>query len=409
MVLRGRTISRTLASERHDREGHCLGVHDDDILDFDFVEDATGETPGASRPVPPAPPRMGGDEPPRGPGRPGLDSRHLTPLLRLVGVVGLAIALIVLLALWAEGCAGEDDQAAYTDYVESIGAIGADSAKIGDDLATLLTTAGLEQAELETKLGGLLQQQQLDVQRATELGAPGAAFPAHEYAVQALELRASGLQGLLTVFRATKDAKDASVAGERLASQARRLTASDVVWNDLFQSGLVASAEESGVEVAAPVSVFVENPDLYSPSSMSAIWQRIHGASTGGTPTGLHGSGLAFTKATPSGVQLSTETETTITVSTDLGFEVGVTNTGEEQEVQVQVTLTIPKQPNPIVKKGTIDLIDPGETKTVVFSDFPDVPFGEGTTIQVSIEPVAGETNTANNSAEYPVVFTLTP
>jgi hypothetical protein len=142
---------------------------------------------------------------------------------------------------------------------------------------------------------------------------------------------------------------------------------------------------------------------------MSAIWNRIHGASTGGTPTGLHGSQLAYTKATPSGTQLSTQTETTITVSTDLGFEVGVTNSGEEQEVQVEVTLTIPKQPSPIVKTGKIDLIDPGETKTVLFTDFPDVPFGEGTTIQVSVKPVPGEKNTANNSAEYPVVFTLTP
>lgn len=386
-----------------------MGVHDDDILDFDFVDDATGETPGAARPTSPSPSRASSDEPTRGPRGPRLETSHLTPLLRLIGVVALAIALIVGLALWAEGCAGGDDQAAYTDYSGAIGAIGTDSAKIGQDLATLLTTAGLEQTELETKLGGLLQQQQLDVQRATELGAPGAAQTAHEYAIQSLELRASGLQGLLSVFKATKDAKDAAVAGERLATQARRLTASDVIWNDLFQAGLATTAEQAGVEVTPPASVFVENPELYSPSSMSAIWQRIHGASTGGTPTGLHGSGLAFTRAMPSGVQLSTETETTITVSTDLGFEVGVTNTGEAQEVQVEVTLTIPKQPNPIVKKGTIDLIDPGETKTVVFGDFPDVPFGEGTTIQVSIEPVEGETNTGNNSAEYPVVFTLTP
>ena len=54
-------------------------------------------------------------------------------------------------------------------------------------------------------------------------------------------------------------------------------------------------------------------------------------------------------------------------------------------------------------------MIDPGETKTVTFSDFPDFPFGENTTVQVSVEPVPGETRTDNNSAEYPVVFTLEP
>ena len=52
-------------------------------------------------------------------------------------------------------------------------------------------------------------------------------------------------------------------------------------------------------------------------------------------------------------------------------------------------------------------MIDPGETQAVTFADFPDFPFGEDTTVQVSVLPVPGETNTTNNSAEYPVVFSL--
>ena len=54
-----------------------------------------------------------------------------------------------------------------------------------------------------------------------------------------------------------------------------------------------------------------------------------------------------------------------------------------------------------------IDIIDPAETKEVSFTDFPDIPFGEGTTVQVSTKPVPGEVNTTNNSLEFPVVFTL--
>jgi hypothetical protein len=321
--------------------------------------------------------------------------------------VAFAILLVVLLAVWAQGCAEDDKQSTYDGYFEDIGAIGADSAKIGEDLATLLTTPGLEQAELETQLGGLVQQQQLDVERAEALDPPGPLTPPNDRAILALQLRVSGLQGMLDVFKATKDSDDATAAGQQLALQGQRLDASDVVWLDLFQDAADDVAASEGVDAAAPPSVFVENADLFSARSMSAIWQRVHGASTGGTPTGVHGSSLAYTKATPSGTQLSTTTETTLTVSTDLGFEVGVTNSGEEQEVQVEGTLTIPKQPSPIVKKGTIDLIDPGETKTVVFGDFPDVPFGEGTTVQVSVKPVPGEKNPGNNSGEYPVVFTL--
>ena len=84
-----------------------------------------------------------------------------------------------------------------------------------------------------------------------------------------------------------------------------------------------------------------------------------------------------------------------------------VKNTGENQEVRVQVTLTIPKGTTPIVKKATIDLIDVGEVKTVTFKNFPEVPFGEQTSVQVSVTPVQGEANKANNSAEYPVIFSL--
>jgi hypothetical protein len=144
-----------------------MGVHDDDILDFDFVEDATGETP--------VPPRGGGPRTPSGGGdgggggssrRPQLRTPHgSAPLLRLIGLVAFAILLVVLLAVWAQGCAEDDKQSTYDTYFADLGAVGSDSAKIGQDLATLLTTPGLEQAELETKLGGLVQQQQLDVER----------------------------------------------------------------------------------------------------------------------------------------------------------------------------------------------------------------------------------------------------
>ena len=386
-----------------------MTVHDDDILDFDFVDDETREIAPPTRPSgrpPGGGPRGGG-----GPRRPQLRTPHgLTPLLRLAGLVALAILVVVLLAVWVQGCAGQDDQTAYADYLAGVGEVGNDSAKIGSDLATLLTTPGLAQTELETKLGGYVQRQQLDVERARDLDPPGPLTPAHAHALEALQLRVTGLQGMLDTFRATKDSDDQAAAGQQLASWGQRLEASDVVWKDLFQGAAQATMASEGIEgLTAPASVFVENSDLYTARSMSSIWQRVHGASTGGTPSGLHGSSLAYTKVQPANVQLSTSTETKITVSTDVSFEVGVTNSGENQEVGVKVKLTIPAQPTPIAKTGTIDVIDPGETKTVTFADFPDFPFQENTTIQVSVEPVPGETNTGNNTAEYPVVFTLQP
>ena len=380
--------------------------HDDDILDFDFFEDdATREAPSG---------RSGGSgrgSGGGGPRRPQFHAPHgVAPLLRLVGLVAFAILIIVLLVLWVQGCAGDKKRTSYQDAMTELGTVGSSSAKIGSSLAELLTTPGLKQEELETSLGGLIQREQQNVGAATKVDVPGPLRPSTGHAVEALQLRVTGMEGLLDTFRATKDddSKNATAAGEKLADRARLLDASDVVWQTLFQVPAKATLEDEGLgDITTPASVFVENPELYSARSMTAIWLRIHGASTGGTPSGVHGTGLDKVVVQPAGTQLSTDTETTIKASTDLAFDVYVKNTGDNQEVRIQVMLTIPKGTTPIVKTQTIDLLDIGETKTVTFKDFPSVPFGEKTTVQVSVKPVQGEQNTSNNSAEYPVIFSL--
>ncbi|RDI75619.1 CARDB domain-containing protein [Gaiella occulta] len=387
-----------------------MSAHDDDILDFDFFEDdATRETHGERRPAGAGRPQGGGG---RGPRRPAFRAPHgLTPLLRLVGLIAFAIVIVVLLVVWGQGCSSSQKRDTYNRYMSDIGGVGSSSTKIGADLAELLTTPGLKQTELETKLGGLIQRQQQDIGQAQGLDVPGPLRPAHEHAIEALQLRAGGMQGLLATFKATKgqDAKKATTAGEELAAQARRLEASDVVWQDLFRAPAQAAVQNEGLsDVTVPASVFAANADLYSARSMTSIWQRIHGAATGGTASGVHGTGIEYTKVLPAGTPLTIGGNATVVkASTDLAFEVGVKNTGANQEVRVEVTLTIPKGSTPIVKKQTIDLIDIGEVKTVTFRDIPEPPFGEKTTVKVDVTPVSGEQNKANNTAEYPVIFSI--
>jgi hypothetical protein len=382
-----------------------VSTRDDDILDFDFFDEEeppSWEEPGEG---PPGPPRGRGPRSPRsrfrGPG-------NLTPLLRLIALIGLAILVVVLLVVWVEGCASDRKRDRYASYMTEIGQIGNASARLGEQLATTLTTVGLKQEDLDAKLGGYVQQAETQMQRADDLHPPGPLHQANEGAVDALELRVIGLNGLRAAFQETADATDAALVGQQLAAQMRRLEASDVVWADLFRAPSLVVLEEEEIEgVPVPSSEFVSTDDLTTASALAAVWQRVQGASTGGTPTGLHGSQIAYVKALPSGQPLSTTTETTIKVSTQLAFEVGVEDSGESQEVRIKVTLTIPKQPDPIVKTATIPIIDPGETKAVTFQVGALVPFGEQIAIKVDVDPVPGETNTSNNSYEFPVIFTL--
>jgi hypothetical protein len=123
--------------------------------------------------------------------------------------------------------------------------------------------------------------------------------------------------------------------------------------------------------------------------------------------TGLHGTGLLSTVANPGGAKLSTGTENTVTATTDLAFVVTIADSGDAQEVGIEVTLTIQKPKGAIVKTQTIDLINPGQSKSVTFNNLGQVPFAQRTTVQVDVAPVAGEHNTSNNKASYPVIFSL--
>ncbi len=92
--------------------------------------------------------------------------------------------------------------------------------------------------------------------------------------------------------------------------------------------------------------MFVKSGDLFDAKQLKLVHERIHGATTGGTASGIHGSSTrGASRCFPARTALTTDTETTVKASTDLGFEVSVKNSGESQEVQVQVTLTIPAQP----------------------------------------------------------------
>jgi hypothetical protein len=140
---------------------------------------------------------------------------------------------------------------------------------------------------------------------------------------------------------------------------------------------------------------------------MSRVLQRLRGAATGGTPTGLHGTNIETVKALPSGKVLQTGVDNTITAGTDLQFAVAIKNSGDSQEVGVKITLTIDKSGNPIVRTQTVDFINPGQTVTKTFGDLGEVPFATKTTLKVDVSKVPGEKNTSNNSAQYQVIFSL--
>ena len=146
-----------------------MSTRDDDILDFDFFDEE--DAPSWEEPE--------GSDPPPGTGRGSRRGsgfrppRNLTPLLRLIGLIALAILVVVLLVVWVEGCTADAKLDRNRTYLADIGSIGNASAKLGQQVSTLLTTPGLNEEDLDAKLGGYVQTAENQMQQAEDLNAPG--------------------------------------------------------------------------------------------------------------------------------------------------------------------------------------------------------------------------------------------
>ena len=372
----------------------------DSDIEFDFFEDEPATTEAQST-----------RQSRRGPRPPIRPPAGVTPLLRLIGLIAFAILVVVLLVFAVQSCRGSQKRDTYENYTEDVGEVAAQSEQIGRRLNGLLTDPAAKLTDIRQQLSGLADQQQQGVTRAEDIDPPGPLREIHPAVIQSLQLRVSGLEGLDRAFEQTAQIRNASLAGRALAVQARRLLASDVVWDDLYKDpsrAVLADQDVRGVQV--PDSNFLRNPDLATPSLMAAVWRRVRGASTGGSDCSPRGTGLASVKALPSGTDLSTDTLNTVEASEQLGFSVTIENTGCSQEVRIPIKLTIVKDPDPIVKTQTVGIINPDESQTVTFRNLGQPPFARRTELRVEVTPVAGpprETNTDNNRAVYPVIFSL--
>jgi hypothetical protein len=379
-----------------------MDPRDDDIeIDFFGDEPATREASAPTSRV--RLPRRGG----RGTGgrRPAGPSRGFTPLIRLVIAISALVAILVAFGLLLQSCASTSKHDSYKNYMADVAKIAHSSQDDGAAVASALTTPGVKASSLAGTLSGIAEQERQNVAQARRLDPPGPLRPENEQLIEALLLRISGVNGMATAVRqvTSKSSGDAAT----LAQQADRLVASDVVWSDLYQALAKAEMAKQGVrDVQAPDSVFVANRQLVTESSLNGVVQRLKGASTGGNPTGLHGTNLVSTKAQPGNQELSQTSENTVTATTNLAFEVTIEDSGNFQEVGIKVTLTIQQNPA-IVKTMTIPVINPGQQKSVTFKNLGQVKFATKENVLVDVAPVQGETKTDNNKASYPVIFSL--
>ena len=349
-----------------------------------------------------------------GPRRPTPPPHGTVALARLAGLVALAIVVVVGLVFWVDSCQGQSTHDEYAAYMNSIQPIAQSSASSLTAYANQLGSRKLTLAELQTKLDLWSRQQQQEYDSALRLVPPASLQAAHQQVLATLQLRAIGLARLANTL-ATAGTKSSSEVANRLAVQAQLLSASDLVWANLFRLPATETLKRLGIRgVIAPPSQIVTNPEVISTHSFDEVYSRLHSTNSSGQVTGLHGSQLVSTEAVSSGQTktLTTSSPTTVDVAADLTFKVAVKNAGNFQEVKIPVTLTVNvfgKQVLSPPPKKVIQSILPGHTVTVAFSNLnlPPSAFGANATVNVLVGKVPGESNLSDNHASYPVFFSL--
>jgi hypothetical protein len=386
-----------------------MSTRDDENIEFDFFDEPETvegtqrrrlprlELPGG---------RGGGERPPRPPMR---TPTGLLPLARLVGLIAIAIVIVVGLVFWVGSCQGKSKLSEYKAYADKVQAIATADQTLGKEFENAFTSS-VKQSDFDSKLQQYAQQEQQAYAQAQQIRPPGPLRAIHQNLIDAIELRYKGLAGLGDTL--AQPTKSQSITTATLTEEGQLLTASDVVWDQLYVAPATQQLQDQGVKgVAIPSSHFLTNSDFVSARSFTILLKRFGGASTGGTPSGKHGDALVSVRALPQGIDLSTSTATPIKVTSTLAFVVTVENSGNFQEPNVVVHLTINAGGKPIKKQEKIPLILPAQRQTVTFtglsSELPTTAYGNQSTIKVDVAPVAGEIYTVNNSATYTVLFTL--
>jgi len=346
-----------------------------------------------------------------GPRRTTPPSRPNT-VLRLAGLVVIAIAIVFGLVF---SCSA-DAKSGYVSYIDAMTPLAQDSASVGSKFATALGTPGLTMDAFESDLADWSKQEQADYVAAQRLQPPGPLQSAHAEALATFQLRAVGLVGLASTLTLAKSKSETpAAASAALASEAKLLTASDIVWEQLYKLPTTQVLKDHNVgDVIVPSSQIVTSPDIVSASSLSIAYQRVGTTRSGGSAGGHLDNALVSLDAVGSGAttRLSTSAGSTVAVGSSLVLEAVFQNGGSVPEVKVPVTLTIKAgAQNVFSHTQTVSLVAAGAQATASFTNIqvPPSAFGHSAVITVTIAKVRGEARLDNNSASYPVFFRLAP
>jgi len=342
------------------------------------------------------------DEPERPRRRVGGPQRRRQQFLvrRLIGV-GVGLAFLILIVIGIRGCLEARSDRALRNYDSSIATIMQQSEQSGKDFFGVLSDPSSSDP-LQVKNQVLAQRDASSslLDRAESLDTPGQMSDAQAAVEQTLTLRRNALSAIaanVTQAAARTQTADALTTIENAMGS---LYASDVLWTQIGKPDITQVLKDEGVEgqPLPPGNFMPANAtDYLNQTTLITKLGAITGSATS-TTGGTHG--LQLDSTTIGSTQLSPDQTTTVP-SDATEIDIGVTNSGDSDETGISVDVTI----GTISLTGQLQALAAGESDTVKIPLTSKPTPGTDTQVQVVVNPVAGESLTANNQSTYTVVF----
>lgn len=332
---------------------------------------------------------------------------------------GLLIVLALILIQSIRGCRRDNLVDGYRSYLAGANQVADDSVQLGNDLRRILENKDSKAPrDSIAAVQEIAERSKALVDRAEDLSPPDPLKEPHNTMITTMEYRRDALAELPGAIEAATKSGDANTGAATIAEPLRLLATSDVIYERSYRRPAQTALQDDKIrDVQVNTSELFPGTtaNLTSPDGARKILSALRTVVQvpGGTG-GARGTAIVSTFAvsgTGRKVQLVRGATTPIPAG-QTSFEVTIENGGTSIESEVKVTLTYI---TPINAEGTkeeqiietISPTEPDKTKTVKFTKWGE-PYNAGPSrVRIVVDSVPEETKIDNNSAEYPIQFSI--
>ena len=344
---------------------------------------------------------------------PGSDPQQL--MVRRLVAAGVIVVFAFVLVFGVKGCLDSRKEQALKDYNRDVASLVQEADANVNDFFTALATGGTSAVDVASQINQLRLLAKSQTSKAQGLSVPGEMRPAHRNLLLSLGLIEETMGKVAEKIPSARstDSATAEPAVLAITAEMQSFVAADVVYKRRAAALIKQALDDDDIGGQTIQDVqFLPNPEwLDAPTvarRINADAGRGAGAEASTRPPapGLHGHGLLGVSVGDVTLATGTTAANRIGGGANVTFNVKIANQGENSETDVAVRVIIRGGGKTITAQETVDQTTAGTETTVAVMLKQSPPTGVGVKISVQVRKVPGETNTTNNTAEYPAIFT---